>query len=98
MEENLKLQMKANFSTKVVPPISVLGFFAIFKLVCDTNNIHEGAAMWLLPFFVNNTFSITLNSLISAAAHIFSIASVNTFESPTQKKLLLSYPEVVNHC
>lgn len=33
-------------------PISISAFLATFKLTCDTNRIHEEAAVWILSIFV----------------------------------------------
>lgn len=35
-------------------PISILSFLSDFKLVCDTNALHEGANLWMLPFFMKH--------------------------------------------
>lgn len=52
--------------------------------------------MWVLPFFVKNALTTTLNSPMSSAAHINpDIASVNTTEVLLLKKLLRAYPKVV---
>lgn len=36
-------------------PISIIGFVATLKLVCDTNRIHEGATMLILLLFVKKS-------------------------------------------
>lgn len=33
--------------------ISIVEIFKNFKFVCDTKRMHEGAAMWILNFFLN---------------------------------------------
>lgn len=35
-------------------------------LACATNSIHEGAAKWLLPFYVHETLANVLNSHMCA--------------------------------
>lgn len=50
--------------------ISIIEFLTTFNLVCDTSHNHERAAMWLLSFFFRKILATTLNSSISAAAHI----------------------------
>lgn len=50
--------------------ISIVGFIDTFKLACDTDNIHEGAELLVLLFFVEITLATSLNSCMSAAAHI----------------------------
>lgn len=42
-------------------PISILFFISLFQLVCDTYIIHEGAAMWLLHFFMKKRAAAALN-------------------------------------
>lgn len=34
-------------------PVSVLGFFRTFRDACDTNDVHEGAAMGLMTDFLD---------------------------------------------
>lgn len=41
-------------------PISI-SFLPAFQIACDTNGIHEGAAMWLFHFFVRNMASAALS-------------------------------------
>lgn len=77
-------------------PIFIIGFLPTFKLPCNTNHIHEEAAMWVLPFIVYNALATKLNSRMSAVTHIAPVfASVKTIEPTTQKKCFRSYPEVV---
>lgn len=78
-------------------PISITIFFATFQLACDTNSTHWGAAMIVLPFLVKSSLATTLNSRMSAAAHISLVfASDNTTKLQIQKKLLRSNPKVIN--
>lgn len=55
------LQTKVHFFDPQ-DPISTFTFFVTFKLACDTNKIHESAAMWVLKRFVNETIASALNS------------------------------------
>lgn len=41
-----------NFSSS--DQISIILFLSAFKLAFDTNGIHEGAAIWQLPFFMKS--------------------------------------------
>lgn len=43
-------------------PTTIIAFIEIFKSACDTKDIHEGAAMWALPYFVHEKHSNLLNS------------------------------------
>lgn len=48
-------QIKARFFDSS-DPIAIIRFIATFQLASKINNNHEGASMWNLPFFVQNTF------------------------------------------
>lgn len=48
--EQLRIQMKMNVFDSF-NPISIIGFLSNFKPACDTNGIHEGAAMRPPSFF-----------------------------------------------
>lgn len=66
-----KLVMKAMWHMKAhvfnsKNPISIISSIAKFYLACDTNKIYEGAAMWVLPHFVEETSANALNSRICA--------------------------------
>lgn len=62
----MDVQMKcATF--KPSDPISVLSFPHRFKRACDSNPIHEGAAMWLVPHFKNKSAKVTLLHRVCAA-------------------------------
>lgn len=66
--------------------------------MCCTNNIDEGAALCLPPFFDKNALVATLNSRMSGAAHTNPvIASVSTTELLIQRTPLRSYLEVVDY-
>lgn len=43
-------------------PILIIGFLATFELTCDTNKTQEGAAMWIVLCFVEETIADALNS------------------------------------
>lgn len=40
---------------------SNIGLLATLELACDTNRIHEGAALWVLPYYVCETLANALN-------------------------------------
>lgn len=89
--------MKAYFFDRS-NPFSIIGFLFTFKPVCKKTSILEGAAMWVLPFFVKNVFSMKRNSHMSAAALITSVvALVNISEPLIPKKHLQSYPKIINY-
>lgn len=46
-------------------PILTIGLLPILKLKCETNGIHEGAAMWLLHLFLQMSSAAALNSPIA---------------------------------
>lgn len=89
--------MKAHF---IVPsdPISPSGFLATPRIACETNRIHEKAAMRVLPFFVKNALASPSNSCMSAATNTApKVAFAQSAEPIKQKKLLLPYPVVDNY-
>lgn len=45
-------------------PISIMGFLAVLKLDCDSNKIHEGAVVWVLPHYVQAGLANALNSRV----------------------------------
>lgn len=61
--------MKAHF-THLNNPFSNTGFLTPFKLAYNTNHIQEGAAIWVLPFFVEKALATMLNSILFTATHI----------------------------
>lgn len=81
MVKKVKSQLKAH----VFDPSSsiyIVWFCATSKLSCDTNDIYESAAMWILPFLIKNTLETKLNRHISAAASITPVfTSVNSTET-----------------
>lgn len=77
---------------------SIIGFLAKFELAGDFNRNHDGAAAYIFSFLEKNALGTTLNSRMSAATNIAPVlASVNTCESTSQKKLLCFYLEVANY-
>lgn len=51
MTNKVELQRKVYFFG-ASNSISIIGFLTTFKLACDTNNIHEGAAMWVVNYLL----------------------------------------------
>lgn len=52
--------MKAyNFDSK--NPISRKGFLGTFKFACDCNKLHEDTAVWVLPYYVQESLTNTRN-------------------------------------
>lgn len=51
MAKGMTAQMKPHIF-EPFKPSPILGFLKNFKLNCDTNGIYEGAAMWLILFFM----------------------------------------------
>lgn len=97
MVKYVKLQIKALFFNPS-NPISITGFLDTVKLACDTNCIHEQEEMEVLSFRFKIALLTTLNSFMSGGTHNAPVvASVNTVEPTTEKKLLCSYQDIVNY-
>lgn len=64
---------------------SILGFLPVFQMNCDTNRIHECAAMWLFHFSRKTRRSPPQRTYLSVQ-----------LEPRSQKGKLTSYCEVVN--
>lgn len=43
--------------------MAILKFLQAFKMVCDTNRIHEGAVIWLFYFSMKKTASAALRAI-----------------------------------
>lgn len=61
MVKKVASQMKEHYFDPS-DPISIVGFLATFKLVCDTNCVHKEAAMEVLLLSVKNALASALNS------------------------------------
>lgn len=68
------------FNPKYV--ICIIRFLATFKLVCDTNNVHDGTDTWALPHYVKKTIDNTLNSRMCAQDRLTSLATSVHNEQP----------------
>jgi len=78
--------MKANFFD-ATDLISILSFLGNFKAACDSNDVHEGAAMWILPHFMKKPASVAVTSRLR----------LKKSEGRRSEGTLSSYCEVVNH-
>lgn len=97
MVQKVKSQMKAHFF-HTSDPISIIDFLATFKLACDTNRVHEGVPMRVLPFLVINALASTLNSCMLATISISPAVVFVHFAKPLkQERFLWSYREVFNY-
>lgn len=75
----------------------MIGFYAVFELASHNNNIHKGAAIWVLPNYVSGKIANALNSRVCATDKSSSIsASVRNVENRF-RKLLQSYPDEVTY-
>lgn len=83
--KRLKVQMKTNIFN-LLGPISGIGFLSWFKLVCDTNGIHEYSAMWILPIFMEK---------LAAAAQNFQMALSSESIKYSKEGSLTSYNKVI---
>lgn len=89
--KHMTVQMKP-YTFGPYDPISILGFLNIFKLVCDTTGVNEGAAMRMIHFFLNKSVSAVLNARLSAGP-----SPRKPLQETTVKLIYLTiYPQVVN--
>lgn len=72
----------------------VLDFLTTLKLICDTNKIHEKAAMLVLFHYVDKPLAIALNNRRCAEDRSDPLAASEQNE-PRSRKLLQFKPEVV---
>lgn len=96
MVKKVKSQMKAPFFN-LKEPIFIIGFLTTFKLACNTDNIRDGAAMRLVPHYVNETLANELNSRMCATDKSSPITSSVRNVENWSHNLLGSYSEVVNY-
>lgn len=61
--KKVKSQTKSHFCDPI-DPTSIFGFSTMFRRSCDTNNIHEWAAVWALRHYIKETLAIAENSLM----------------------------------
>jgi len=85
MVRRMDVQMKSQIFDPV-DPITILSFLPAFKTACDSNGIHEGAAMWLFQYFVKKT---------TKAAIVARTTAGSTGDGKTPGSHLTNYPAVV---
>lgn len=96
VNKKVELQSKACFSSSK-ELILITVFLATFKIVCDTNNIYEAAAKWVLPHFVYKPPANAPNSRLYAENSLAPfIVSVHNQEQRCGK-LLRPYTEALNY-
>lgn len=69
----------------------------MFELALGTNKIQERVAVWVLLHYVKETRANELNSRMRAGNHLSMIAACMHKEEPVPRKVLRSYPEMVNY-
>lgn len=74
---------------------SIIGFLTTFKRACDTNHVHEEAAIWVLPHCVEETLANALNSCMCTEDRLSAFATSVRNEDTRSSRLLRSYAEVV---
>lgn len=77
--------------------IYIIEFLATFKMACNTNDIFEGVAMWVLPHFVHKRLGKTFNSCMCAENRLASLAASVRNQKRFSRKLLRLYPEIANY-
>lgn len=56
-----------SFLFKPLDLVSILSFLHNFKSASDSNAIHEGAAMWVFPYFMKNPAKAAPSYLLRAS-------------------------------
>lgn len=94
--KNVKSQTEAHLFSPS-NPIANISFKATLKLACNTNYIHESAAIWVF-LLVKNALKSTLNIRLLAGTDTASAAAlVRLTELLNEKTIPRSYPEAVNY-
>lgn len=78
-------------------PFSTIRFLATFKLPPDFNRIHEEAAIWMLPYFVNGVPVNALRGCMCAENRTTPIITWVRENDAKSRKLLGVYTEVFSH-
>ena len=47
-------------------PVSIINFLSTFQTACNTNGVHEGAAMWIFQFFLKDAAKALVKSRTTA--------------------------------
>lgn len=69
----------------------------MFKLACDTNNIHGRAAVWILRHCVEKILAIAFNSQLCAGDRLSQFTASVRDECTRSGNISHSYPEVVHN-
>lgn len=77
--------------------LSNIGFLETFNFLCDTNNLHEVAVIWVLLHYVKETLAIALNRYICSKDCSLSFAASAPDGNTRSRKLLRNYKEVLNY-
>lgn len=85
------MQMKPHKLT-LLDPKSIIGFLITFELVCKTNGVHEGAAMWPSQIFVNQTSFAVLNACLSTGG----TGKKTTWSASSKTRYFTTFTQVVN--
>lgn len=70
-------------------------FLAKLKLLCDSKRVHENAALWILPHYVQESLTNALHSRMCADNQFESLVASLQNEQNRSCKLRHSHPEVV---
>lgn len=81
------------FDTK--DSISIIGFLATFNLACNTNLVHKGAEMWVLPHYLNETLANAFNSHMCTDDKSTPITASFRSNGVISRELLRSFTEEV---
>lgn len=84
----IEVQFPAKYFNPSVP-IAILSFLPYFQFSCDTNEVHEGLAMFMLQFFLNNPASMVLHGSTQEKCSAARLSRVR------KKCLVTMYCEVV---
>lgn len=90
MAKRMEAEMKPHMFDPL-DPITIIEHFCNFKLVYDTNEIHEVAAMWLFHFFMKTLVSSVLRSQLLSNQKARRIVT-----SKAKTAALINYPQVVD--
>lgn len=72
-------------------PITMLSLLPDFYLACDTDDVHDGMAVWMCQFFLHNPASTDLQRRTQAKR------SSSNVSRPRKQGLLTTYCEVVTY-
>lgn len=90
------LQVKAHFFKKG-DPISIICFLVTFEVACNSNETHEGAAMWIFQYYVHENFEKALNSHMYAESWLAPLTASVQIEWHRSGRTLRPCPETVKY-